>query len=98
MIINQLNKKSPYGDVTVNKLAEKFNVNERQFRLDLGAVENDLRVPLIRRRPAKRWVCAWRLVICPVCARSKPRSLSYMASAKDNIKEFCEQQEQDIVS
>jgi len=48
MIIDQLNKKTPYGGVTVKELAEKFEVSERQIYRDISTIENTLRVPLVR--------------------------------------------------
>ncbi|MGB9904657.1 MAG: helix-turn-helix transcriptional regulator [Desulfotomaculales bacterium] len=53
MIIDQLNKKTPYGGVTVKELAEKFEVSERQIYRDLNAIENYLRVPLVRQGAGK---------------------------------------------
>ena len=48
LIIDVLNKKTPYGGVTVKELAEKFEVSERQIYRDLNTIENDMRVPLLR--------------------------------------------------
>ena len=48
MIIDHLNKKTPYGGVTVKELAEKFEVSERQIYRDLNTIENCLCVPLVR--------------------------------------------------
>jgi proteasome accessory factor B len=53
MIIDWLNKKTPYGGVTVKELAEKFEVSERQIYRDLNAIENYLRVPLVRQETGK---------------------------------------------
>nr|WP_152948245.1 transcriptional regulator [Desulfofundulus thermobenzoicus] len=53
MIIDQLNKKTPYGGVTVKELAEKFEVSERQIYRDLNTIENHLRVPLVRHETGK---------------------------------------------
>jgi Predicted transcriptional regulator len=53
MIIDWLNKKTPYGGVTVKELAKKFDVSERQIYRDLNAIENYLRVPLIRQETGK---------------------------------------------
>lgn len=48
MIVDLLNKKTPYGGVTVKELAEKMEVSERQIYRDLQAIENSLRVSLVR--------------------------------------------------
>ena len=53
MIIDWLNKKTPYGCVTVKELAEKFAVSERQIYRDLNAIENVLCVPLVRQETGK---------------------------------------------
>ncbi|NPV72453.1 MAG: WYL domain-containing protein [Pelotomaculum sp.] len=53
MIVDWLNKKTPYGGVTVKELAEKFEVSERQVYRDLNAIENYLRVPLVRQENGK---------------------------------------------
>ena len=36
MIVEVLNRKTPYGGVTIAELAERFEVSERQIRRDLG--------------------------------------------------------------
>lgn len=48
IIIDQLNKKTPYGGVTVRELAERFEVTERTIYRDLKVIENDLVIPLVR--------------------------------------------------
>lgn len=53
MIIDWLNKKTPYGGVTVKELAKKFDVSERQIYRDLNTIENYLHVPLIRQETGK---------------------------------------------
>ncbi len=53
MIIDWLNKKTPYGGVTIKELAEKFAVSERQIYRDLNTIENYLRVPLVRQETGK---------------------------------------------
>jgi len=35
MIVEVLNRKTPYGGVTIAELAERFEVSERQIRRDL---------------------------------------------------------------
>ncbi|MFZ5595995.1 MAG: helix-turn-helix transcriptional regulator [Bacillota bacterium] len=47
-IMDILNKKSPYGGVTVSELRERCGVSERQIYRDLDCIENDLRVGLVR--------------------------------------------------
>lgn len=49
MIINYLNKKTPYGGVTVREMAEKYGVTERQVHRDLNAIQNDLGVALVKK-------------------------------------------------
>ncbi|NLC06570.1 MAG: WYL domain-containing protein [Syntrophomonadaceae bacterium] len=49
IIVDQLNRKTPYGGITIKELAERTEVSERQIYRDLQAIENDLRVPLVRR-------------------------------------------------
>lgn len=49
MIIDYINKRTPYGGVTLKELADKYEVTERQIRRDLNAIQNDLRVPLIKK-------------------------------------------------
>ncbi|MBM7855056.1 proteasome accessory factor B [Desulfohalotomaculum tongense] len=49
MIIDLINKKTPYGGVTKKELVEKFEVSEKTIERDLNAIENDFRVPLIRK-------------------------------------------------
>lgn len=53
IIIDQLNKKTPYGGVTVRELAEKFEVTERTIYRDLKVIENDLVVPLVRQEDGR---------------------------------------------
>ena len=48
MIVDVLNKRTPYGGITVKELAEKFEVSERQIYRDLNTIENYLRIPLVR--------------------------------------------------
>jgi proteasome accessory factor B len=48
-IIDYINKRTPYGGVTLKELAEKHEVTERQIRRDLDAIQNDLKLPLIRK-------------------------------------------------
>jgi len=49
MIIDHINKRTPYGGVTVKELADKYEVTERQIHRDLNTIQNDLRVPLVKR-------------------------------------------------
>ncbi|OAT81058.1 helix-turn-helix transcriptional regulator [Desulfotomaculum copahuensis] len=49
-IIDRLNKKTPYGGVTVKELAEMHEVSTRQIYRDLNAIENGLHVPLVRKQ------------------------------------------------
>lgn len=49
MIIDHINKRTPYGGVTVKELADKYEVSERQIHRDLNAIQNYLNVPLIKR-------------------------------------------------
>nr|WP_041284872.1 HTH domain-containing protein [Desulfoscipio gibsoniae] len=48
MIFDYINKKTPYGGVTVKDLAKKYEVSERQIHRDLNTIQNDLKVPLIK--------------------------------------------------
>lgn len=48
MIFDYINKKTPYGGVTVKDLAKKYEVSERQIHRDLNTIQNDLTVPLIK--------------------------------------------------
>lgn len=48
IILELLNKRSPYGGVTVADLAERCGVSERQVYRDLDHIENELRVGLVR--------------------------------------------------
>ncbi|MCL4441209.1 MAG: WYL domain-containing protein [Firmicutes bacterium] len=47
-ILGILNKKSPYGGVTISELKEKCGVSERQIYRDLDYLENEMRVGLVR--------------------------------------------------
>jgi len=47
-IVDYLNKKTPYGGVTVKELVEKFEVSERQIHRDLNTIQNEFRVPIIK--------------------------------------------------
>ncbi len=47
-IIDILNKKSPYGGVTIAELKEKCGVSERQIYRDLDHIENELKIGLVR--------------------------------------------------
>lgn len=49
MMLELINKKTPYGGVTVKELMDKFEVVDRQIYRDLSSIENDLRVPLIKK-------------------------------------------------
>lgn len=51
--VDQLNRKTPYGGITVRELAEKLEVSERQVYRDLNAIENDLGVPLKRQEDGR---------------------------------------------
>lgn len=51
MIIDHINKRTPYGGVTVKELAEKYEVTERQIHRDLNTIQNDLKIPLVKREP-----------------------------------------------
>ena len=53
IIIDQLNKKTPYGGVTVRELTEKFEVTERTIYRDLKIIENELVVPLVRQEDGR---------------------------------------------
>ncbi|MHB8156107.1 MAG: helix-turn-helix transcriptional regulator [Desulfocucumaceae bacterium] len=48
IILDLLNKRSPYGGVTIADLKERCGVSERQIYRDLDHIENDLRVGLVR--------------------------------------------------
>lgn len=48
MIIDRLNKRSPYGGCTVKELQEAFNVTERTIRRDLKTLENEMGIVLVR--------------------------------------------------
>lgn len=48
IILDILNKKSPYGGVTIADLKERCGVSERQIYRDLDYLENELRVGLVR--------------------------------------------------
>ncbi|AEF93542.1 transcriptional regulator-like protein [Desulfotomaculum nigrificans CO-1-SRB] len=48
MMIDLINKKTPYGGVTVKELMDKFEVSERQIHRDLNTIVNEMRVPLIK--------------------------------------------------
>ncbi|MBO8138599.1 MAG: DeoR family transcriptional regulator, partial [Desulfotomaculum sp.] len=48
MIIDLINKKTPYGGVTKKELVEKFEVSEKTIERDLNTIENEFRVPIIR--------------------------------------------------
>lgn len=48
MIVDYINKKTPYGGVTVKELAKRYKVTERQIHRDLNTIQNDFRVPLIK--------------------------------------------------
>lgn len=48
IILEMLNKKSPYGGVTIAQLKERCGVSERQIYRDLDHLENELRVGLVR--------------------------------------------------
>ncbi len=50
MILDTLNRRTPYGGVTIKELAEKFEVSERQIRRDLNNIENVLVIPLLWER------------------------------------------------
>ncbi len=47
-IIDLLNKRTPFGGITVKELAQKMEVSERQIYRDLKSIEDGLRVPLVR--------------------------------------------------
>jgi proteasome accessory factor B len=49
MIVDHINKRTPYGGVTVKELADKYEVTGRQINRDLSTIQNDLRVPLVKR-------------------------------------------------
>jgi len=49
MILDLINKKTPYGGVTVRELMDKYEVAERQIYRDLSTIENDMRVPLVKK-------------------------------------------------
>lgn len=48
MMVELVNKKTPYGGVTVKELMDKFEVSDRQVYRDLYTIENDLGIPLIK--------------------------------------------------
>lgn len=50
MIIDLINKKTPYNGITVQELAEKLEVSERQIYRDLSTIKNDLRTPLVEKK------------------------------------------------
>ncbi|NMB10608.1 MAG: WYL domain-containing protein, partial [Tissierellia bacterium] len=49
MIIEHINRKTPYGGVTLDELADKYEVSDRQIRRDLTSIQNDLKLPLIKK-------------------------------------------------
>ncbi len=49
MIIDRINQRTPYGGVTVKELAEKYEVTERQIHRDLNNIQNEMRVPLVKK-------------------------------------------------
>jgi len=49
MIVDYINRRTPYGGVTLKELAGKYEVTERQIRRDLDAIQNDMRLPLRKR-------------------------------------------------
>lgn len=48
IILDILNKKSPYGGAAIAELRERCGVSERQIYRDLDHIENELRVGLVR--------------------------------------------------
>ena len=56
IIVDQLNRKTPYGGMTIKELAERTEVSERQIYRDLQLIENYLRVPLVRREDESKTI------------------------------------------
>jgi len=48
MLIDYINKRTPYGGVTINELADKYEVTDRQIRRDLNTIQNELGHALIK--------------------------------------------------
>ncbi len=46
MIVDYINRRTPYGGVTLKELSDRYEVTERQIRRDLDAIQNDMRLPL----------------------------------------------------
>lgn len=49
MIVNCINKRTPYGGVTIKELADKYEVTDRQIRRDLDDIQDFLGVPLLKK-------------------------------------------------
>lgn len=47
MVLDDLNKRTPYGGVTVKELAVKYGVTERQVHRDLNTIQNEFKKPLV---------------------------------------------------
>lgn len=48
MMLDLINKKTPYGGVTLKELMDKYEVSDRQIHRDLNTIMNDMRVPLVK--------------------------------------------------
>ena len=48
MMLDLINKKTPYGGVTLKELMDNFEVSDRQIHRDLNTIMNDMRVPLVK--------------------------------------------------
>lgn len=49
MIIDYINKRTPYGGVSIHELAEKYGVSERQIRRDLKTIQDNMGYALIKK-------------------------------------------------
>ncbi|AQS58237.1 helix-turn-helix transcriptional regulator [Desulforamulus ferrireducens] len=49
MMIDFINRKTPYGGVTVKELVDKFEVSERQILRDIENIIYNMKVPLVKR-------------------------------------------------
>ncbi|WP_066636033.1 helix-turn-helix transcriptional regulator [Desulfolucanica intricata] len=49
IIVDYINKRTPYGGITVKELLDKLEISERQIYRDLKAIENELKVPLVKK-------------------------------------------------